>query len=385
MKKKKEKKERAYIFPFKLCRGFFGYLISLVFALIFTQALRNPASAVLFIFLLILPGFELIYVLSALLFVRFGIQSEHESCRREEHIKLRITKRNRFLLPYPFVTLHLKLFDGVSEGTYRVRTSLSPLEKNGFFHSLHMRLRGTYTVGIDNAYVTSLLGFFRIMVGIKRYTELKVYPRQITVDTVKASAEGIGASPIKVSDGDDMSGVRDYTPGDTLRSVHWKLSAKAQGLLVRQYEAQLEEGTLVVADLRKPYTSHEASALMTDRIVEVLLAICTELYKNGRSFSVPLGTEPIEADPSCDMEKIKELISFAPMAEHGDALYCDTSSTYTSIYITPDIHHTLASLPSGYLPDMLFIVSNDGEELNAEHLQTVEQLQADGVDIVYCY
>ena len=50
---------------FRLGKGAVCYAVLLLFALVFTQALRSPASALLFWFLILYPIVALVYVLLA--------------------------------------------------------------------------------------------------------------------------------------------------------------------------------------------------------------------------------------------------------------------------------------------------------------------------------
>ena len=54
-------------------RNFIFYLYMIVFALIFTQALRSPISGVIFVFVLFLPLLSLLYLLIEVLCVKLHL------------------------------------------------------------------------------------------------------------------------------------------------------------------------------------------------------------------------------------------------------------------------------------------------------------------------
>ncbi|OGV33522.1 MAG: hypothetical protein A2020_10515 [Lentisphaerae bacterium GWF2_45_14] len=48
--------------------------------------------------------------------------------------------------------------------------------------------------------------------------------------------------------GGDFAGVRAYTPGDSFRAIHWKSSARGQGLMVKEFDEQLSGRTAIILD-----------------------------------------------------------------------------------------------------------------------------------------
>jgi uncharacterized protein (DUF58 family) len=55
------------------------------------------------------------------------------------------------------------------------------------------------------------------------------------------------------------AGLREYKPGDELRHVHWKASARRRELVVKEYEGDSQPGLEVLLDLRCSQEQLEAS------------------------------------------------------------------------------------------------------------------------------
>ena len=47
----------------------------------------------------------------------------------------------------------------------------------------------------------------------------------------------------------EVADIREYRDGDTLKSVHWKLSSKSDELIVRDYNAGVSDFTLILCDM----------------------------------------------------------------------------------------------------------------------------------------
>ena len=79
----------------------------------------------------------------------------------------------------------------------------------------------------------------------------------------------------------DMAGIREFNEYDTLRQVHWKLSARLSKMIVKTYWENSCDNIMVLADLF-PY---EADLLinrrLTDCVVEIALEVTSRLAEEG--------------------------------------------------------------------------------------------------------
>jgi hypothetical protein len=130
------------------------------------------------------------------------------------------------------------------------------------------------------------LGIFTL----KRKTEAKaeafvlpqIQPLDIEIDTAvnfyaesnTYSAEKPGDDPSEIFD------IRPYRSGDSLKSIHWKLSSKADELMVKEFSMPMDSSVLLLAELMAP----TIEAL--DLIVETLISLSRFLLENRISHCV---------------------------------------------------------------------------------------------------
>lgn len=92
--------------------------------------------------------------------------------------------------------------------------------------------------------------------------------------------------------GIEYLGVREYRPGDAARSVHWRSSARAGALIVREYEEEVHSEVAVVVagrdDGQPPDSSFEAL---------VSAAASVSLYASKRNYPVRLLTAASDGSP----------------------------------------------------------------------------------------
>ncbi len=343
---KKNKKKKLYRLPVKLCKTFILYLIMLPLSFIFTQALKNSASAVLFVFICVLPLADYLYLIISLLTVRFDIETEGKVTRLEP-VELNIRKKNYSFLPVPHAYVQLSLPRGVGCEVERVRFSLSPFERGCARCVIYYEYRGQYRVGIDSVYVRSLLGFFRISLNYRIMKNVTVAPRRLRtahIDGTYCAGDG----SVTVSDsGEDPAGVRDYVPGDSMRKIHWKLSAKGDDLLVKQYDGEGEKRTVIIPDM---YADGEEAVYRTEAVCETVLGICRQLCETGKQVTVCCEGKLIEANSAVGYERLYESVCALRPG------ICDTYCVDGGIYVTADPTGLMERLPESSEPGHIFCV-----------------------------
>lgn len=108
-----------------------------------------------------------------------------------------------------------------------------------------------------------LFGLFRFSPKKSRLRRhLSVYPRihPLGEDGEKAVTVGFSESQVRTaSSGENLGDTRLYQPGDSLKRIHWKLSARTRELHTRQFELQENAQVLLVLDLQCRSKEKEAT------------------------------------------------------------------------------------------------------------------------------
>lgn len=96
------------------------------------------------------------------------------------------------------------------------------------------------------------MGLFERRRYFKDHNELVVFPRVSSLRTgVLEVLDGTGETPIiRVGDGDEFFGLRDYIPGDAPRRIAWRVSARRGHLVVRELEPSTSHTVYIAFDTR---------------------------------------------------------------------------------------------------------------------------------------
>ncbi len=116
----------------------------------------------------------------------------------------------------------------------------------------------------------------------------------------------------RVDSGGEFLNLRDYEPGDDLRRVHWRSTARQQRLMVRQNEARRRTPVLVMLDVRPGRHDHASF----ERAVEATASIVNACELAQRPYELVLSTGvPIGASGRRHLTSIMD--ELAVVQPHG--------------------------------------------------------------------
>jgi uncharacterized protein (DUF58 family) len=81
----------------------------------------------------------------------------------------------------------------------------------------------------------------------------------------------------------DFYGLRPWQRGDSRRWIHWRTTARAGGVMVRQFEQPHSRDAAIVLDLWQPTDPDSASAENVELAVSFAATLAAELCRNGNS------------------------------------------------------------------------------------------------------
>lgn len=151
-------------------------------------------------------------------------------------------------------------------------------------------------------------------------------PEPVPVDLHRVSGWGMAEAETGQSDGAgiDPRGVRDYGPGDSLRYIHWRTSARQRKLQVKQFETGQMAEVVLILDTRLPTLATADPAL--ERAIRNLAFVARELTRIGTSVRlVGQGIEGRATEPGRGMRHynaiLETLACVLPTRERNVALY----------------------------------------------------------------
>ncbi len=209
-----------------------------------------------------------------------------------EAVPLTYTLENTGWLPKFYLLVRDTLPRGaaLAAGPPPLVMSLWPGETRETTCLLDVRVRGVFALGPASVFSTDPLGLQTFSRKLPEASELVVYPAVLPLRDSWLRGAAVagwrgGASALVRGDGDDFYGVREYAPGDELRRVHWRTSARTGTLAVAEYAQGVTLDVTVALDLfldaYKGTGSDEHSAIET--AVTLTATLLGDLLRHGHS------------------------------------------------------------------------------------------------------
>ena len=288
-KEKAGKPLRTVVHPTRIV----AYLVQLTIAIYAYDFLRNHFLMLVLSLLISAPILDII----ALVVLYRGVD-----------IKLTAPERDvsRFSVGY----LKLELINRSLMVSYDLNVKLDAEstfygDKSGTILSLPCSAKGTYEKQIPIKYsmngivrysistftVRDLLGFVSVKKAADAVAEVNVYPERDLAAKFDMTdmSRGMTESEESVKKGhdfSDVSDVREYIPGDKLMSIHWKLSAKRDLLMVKDRVSMSDQQMVLLVELSG--TDEEVDDVLTlayavvKRLVEEQTYVKLMWWSEGR-------------------------------------------------------------------------------------------------------
>jgi uncharacterized protein (DUF58 family) len=146
--------------------------------------------------------------------------------------------------------------------------------------------RGVITVGPMTIARGDPIGVLRREVSWPQVERIHVHPVTVPIPSTSAGTvrDVDGVATTRIVDEDlEFHGFREYVPGDSMRHVHWKSTAKADRLMVRQYEETRRASIAVLLDVRSDgFGDGEAGDAAFELAVSAAASLAAQGLRDGR-------------------------------------------------------------------------------------------------------
>ena len=237
-----------------------------------------------------------------------------------ERFDIWIYIRSRSVLPFAPIELECNLPDRDSGlfSAKRVYASVPPFGSCRISVPAMHRYRGAYIAQVSRISMYDPLRVIRIRRRISADATLIFLPRRLEIGEIDGAAHGENsASVVSLLSGEreDFSHVREYLTGDIMQLVHWKLTAKQDELMIKQFDETTECRNAVLCDYR---FEGDMSSIMrrSDAVIEAAAALALSSARAGVECTVDLGEwsgeHRTEIKDMADFERLFSLLAVLP-------------------------------------------------------------------------
>lgn len=206
---------------------------------------------------------------------------------------------NKKWMPLPVVHMSFQTGNGISFGKLEnINVSDTTSRREVFSLLWNQRVtrrleftgirRGHYYIKTADVNVYDFLMTKDYYIEFPQNTELYVYPKHISTDRLNILMErifGIFESQQKFyEDPLSFAGIREYAPGDEMKRVNWKASAKSSELMVNVYDSVMAQKVTIFLELSDKGIWKQQE--LAEEAIRITASVCQRLLKAGAQVAV---------------------------------------------------------------------------------------------------
>jgi len=226
--------------------------------------------------LILLPVFSLAITFALLRGLRI-VHSQPETILKNAQGFLCVNVHNRTPLPLGSVEILINADENAINVLENQSVQVNPFGKKRIEVPFTVEYRGHYDFGLKAVSVSDITGLFRLkreFVTAKKITSLphvadvKNFPISMNLMTEASSRHDI-----RDEDYSTVSDIRQYQPTDSIKRVHWKLTAKRNEWLVKNFQSNALNLISIILDISRTEIPLKLSYALEDSMIENALGV----------------------------------------------------------------------------------------------------------------
>ena len=278
---------------------------------------------------LLLPGVSLLLALAARRGVRLSLTLTPTVPKRAAAQAVLLVKNDALLSARAFFRVRAVNALTREETVTLLRCTVPPKGTEELRFLVESRRCGQITAAVEKAGLLDICGIFAVPLKTENIAaRTTVLPDMFApgIDLALASSmpeESDSYAPgCRGNDLTEIFQLREYAPGDDLRRIHWKMTAKTDRLIVREASLPLQRSLLVFWDKT---AADKLAPDAADALAESVSSVCQSLSEAGFAYTLGWsgeGQNVLEEAPDTDrlLALLPRMVRSAGAGESGTAL-----------------------------------------------------------------
>lgn len=268
-------------------RNVLRYAIAIALNIFIMIAFHSYVNFILLIGMVLFPFYSIYGVRKVGQGLTISVQAPGEDMTKGEEFVVHITVDNPVWHPLVNVTALIEVentFYGV-KGKHELNLPLRAHGKTKVDYPVVMERCGHFVLRVQQLQCIDLLGIYQVTIPMQAITECILLPhgepREQEADVLyqKGVSEAM-ESKEKGYDFSEISGIREYIPGDKLQNIHWKLSSKKEELMVKERVSVSAMQLHIVVELANN------DALRVERVLQLADSVTRAFVQQNLPFTV---------------------------------------------------------------------------------------------------
>jgi len=140
-------------------------------------------------------------------------------------------------------------------------------------------------MGIESLQTLDLTGLFRLNRKFNMDTKITALPGVADMSKYPIAnnllTQAQSRHDIRDEDYATISDIRPYLPTDSIKRVHWKLTAKRNEWLVKNFQSNALHQIAIIIDSKRISRDYQEQVVMEDRMIEMSLGLAMHCLRRG--------------------------------------------------------------------------------------------------------
>ncbi len=331
----------------------------LLFTVVFVGGVMPYFIFYVFLLTLLFPVFHNLVVLGGL---KGTVQMPQDSLYIGDKINIGYRLENRSIFYVPF----LEVQSAISK---RLTGKIDPPEitsmesKSDFIRgqSITLKRRGYYELGDIEITLRDVFRLFSFKKRIASEGALMVYPEVINLNSFAITAsQQLGELRVydpAFEDKSRIASLRGYQEGDSMKRVHWSMTAKKGDIIVKNYENRGDTHVALIVDNEMHHYLRDVDRRLEDKVVDA--ALCVTNYCLTHNINMTLDTQRGEIPLHLTGHQKSDLKPFL----EAFALFQGNGRQDFKTFMIP----RLSTIPKG--STVIVVTANLNKEMGAQGIQ----------------
>ena len=267
------------------------YAVLFIAAFVFSSFYGGYVPEFIRYTLMCVPALLLIYLCVVYMRMRQKQTIQDMFIVKGEPVDYTFTVKNRDIIPYLDLRVHFyENTADISILEQASRLDILPFSTISFKGKIICKYAGVYNVGVNTIEIPDFFHVFRLKYRCRKPVKVHVRPRKIHITSIKSciSAKNNRNPYGHYVIGNDVCGssIRNYIPGDSMKMIHWKNTAKIHELVTKQNEEIFEESTALIIDTRVLKIGITDRIIIADKILHSIVAIAESFANDNMKLEI---------------------------------------------------------------------------------------------------
>ncbi|MBP5606887.1 MAG: DUF58 domain-containing protein [Lachnospiraceae bacterium] len=277
-----------------------GYIAGVFILLLGAVFYRQPLITVLILLMLLLPVISIALTRAAMKKLSIEVIMPEGELYLPCDMNITVRLHNRSIFPLLNCELDFR-FRNLFFPEPPVQELILPAEaksRHDFKLPFSVGAAGMFDFSVESVFVTDYLHFYSCRLPFTFHRELPILPQKCELPPLNLTKALIESDESETSEeGEltrDIKQLREYRPGDRIKDIHWKMTAKTDDVSVKEYERSKDLYYLILPELDTNYLQKGLS---------VFYSLGLKLIKERETFRVAV-YHP--GDKSFDMFRVSD-------------------------------------------------------------------------------